>query len=401
MFVALTLTRIDCDAFEMKAAVFHRPKKITCDQVPDPGIENSSDIILKVTSTAICGSDLHIYNGLIPEVHPMIMGHEFMGVVEEVGSQIKHLKRGDRVVIPFPVACGHCYFCEHQLSPHCENSNPNYGPEGGLLTEKGAGLFGYTDLYGGYSGGQAEYVRVPYAHFGPRKIQSSLKDEEVLFLTDIFPTGWSAIDWGELKGGETVVILGAGPVGIMAMKSAWLKGAGRVIAVDSLPYRLERARKSGRAETINFHEVNPIEAVREMTKGYGADLVVDAVGMEAEKTFFEKAANLVHLQMGSINAFKTATSLVRRGGTISVVGVYGTSYDNFPWGQIFDKGIKIRAGQAPVHKYIDELLSLVKEKKVFLDDIITHTLPLSRVAEAYHLFNAKEDNCLKVVLKPH
>lgn len=398
---ALTPTRGACDAFPMKAAVFHRPKKISCDQVPDPKIESASDIILKVTSTAICGSDLHIYNGLIPQVRPMIMGHEFMGVVEETGRGIRHLKRGDRVVVPFPIACGHCTFCEHGLSPHCENSNPNYGPEGGLLTEKGAALFGYTDLYGGYSGGQAQYVRVPYAHFGPRKIQTSMRDEEVLFLTDIFPTGWSAVDWAELKGGETVVVLGSGPVGIMAMKSAWIKGAGRVIAVDRLPYRLERARKSAKAETINFGEVNPIEAVREMTRGYGADVVIDAVGMEAERSFFEKASNIVHLQAGTINAFRTAVSLVRRGGTVSVVGVYGTTYDNFPWGQIFDKGIRIRTGQAPVHRYIDELMALVKEKKVFLDDIITHTLPLSRVAEAYHLFNAKEDNCLKVVLKPH
>ncbi len=385
----------------MKAAVFHRPKKISFDQVPDPRIENSTDIILKVTSTAICGSDLHIYNGLIPQVQPMTMGHEFMGVVMESGSAIRHLKKGDRVVVPFPIACGHCHFCEKQLSTHCENSNPNYGPEGGLLTEKGAGLFGYTDLYGGYSGGQAEYVRVPFSNFGPRKISSYLKDEEVLFLTDIFPTGWSAIDWGDLKGGETVVVLGSGPVGIMAMKAAWIRGAGRVIAVDKLPYRLELARKSAKAETINFQETNPVEAVREMTKGYGADLVVDAVGMEADRTIFEKASDLVHFQMGSINPLRTAASMVSRGGTISVVGVYGSSYDNFPWGQLFEKGIKIRGGQAPVHKYIDELMELVMKKKVFLDDIITHTLPLSRVAEAYHLFNAKEDNCLKVILKPH
>jgi alcohol dehydrogenase len=400
MTLALTLTRSACDPQNMKAAVFHRPKKITCDNVPDPRIEAPSDIILKVTSTAICGSDLHIYNGLIPEVRPMVMGHEFMGEVVETGSEIKHLKKGDRVVVPFPIACGHCYFCEHQLSVHCENSNPNYGPEGGLLTQKGAALFGYTDLYGGYNGGQAQYVRVPYAHFGPRKVKGNLKDEEVLFLTDIFPTGWSAVDWGELKGGETVAVLGSGPVGIMAMKSAWLRGAGRVIAIDHLPYRLDRARKSAKAETINFREVDPIESVREMTKGRGADLVIDAVGMEADRTMLEKASNIVHLQMGTINAFRTAVSMVRRGGTISVVGVYGTSYDNFPWGQIFDKGIKVRAGQAPVHRYIDELMTLVMEKRVFLDDIITHTMPLNRVAEAYHLFNSKEDDCLKVVLRP-
>ena len=385
----------------MKATVFHRPKKISVDNVPDPKLEKNNDILLKVTSTAICGSDLHIYNGLIPQIHPMVMGHEFMGEVEEVGKDIKHLKKGDRVVVPFPIACGHCFFCEHQLSPHCENSNPNYGPEGGLLTQKGAALYGYTDLYGGYSGGQAQYVRVPYANFGPRKIDDSMTDEQVLFLTDIFPTGWAAIDWAEMKGGETVAVFGCGPVGVMAMKAAWLKGASRVIGVDMFNYRLEIAKKSGKAEVINFKENDPVEAIREMTHGRGADVVVDAVGMEANRNFLDKAANLVHLQMGSINALKMCISSVRRGGTIAVVGVYGTSYDNFPWAQMFDKGIKLRGGQAPVHSYIDELLSLVRNKKVFLDDIITHTLPLERAAEAYHLFNAKEDNCMKVILKPH
>lgn len=385
----------------MKAAVFHRPKKISIDHVPDPKIEAPQDIILKVTSTAICGSDLHIYNGLIPQVRPMVMGHEFMGEVVETGKDIKHLKKGDRVVVPFPIACGHCFFCEHQLSPHCENSNPNYGPEGGLLSQKGAALFGYTDLYGGYSGGQAEYIRVPYAHFGPRKIDESLTDEQVLFLTDIFPTGWSGIDWAQMKGGETVAVYGCGPVGVMAMKAAWLKGASRVIGVDMLPYRLEIARKTAKAEVVNFRETDPVEAIRERTQGRGADVVVDAVGMEANRNFLEKAANLVHLQMGTINALKMCISSVRRGGSLSVLGVYGTPYDNFPWAQIFDKGIQLRAGQAPVHTYIDELLKLVKDKKVFLDDILTHTLPLDRAPEAYHLFNSKEDNCMKVILKPH
>lgn len=385
----------------MKALVFHRPKKVTLDTVPDPVIEKNNDIILKVTSTAICGSDLHIYNGLVPQVRPMIMGHEFMGVVEEVGKDIKHLRRGERVVVPFPIACGHCFFCEHQMSTHCENSNPNYGPDGGLLREKGAALFGYTDLYGGYSGGQAEYVRVPYANFGPRKVDDNLQDDQVLFLTDIFPTGWSAIDWANLKGGETVVVFGSGPVGVMAMKAAWVKGAGRVIAVDHLNYRLEVAHKSARAETINFKENDPIELIREMTHGRGADVVVDAVGMEADRSLFDKAAQLVHLEAGTLNALKMAVRAVRRGGTLSVVGVYGTTYDNFPWGQIFDKGLRLIGGQAPVHRYIDELMSLVKEKKVFLDDIISHRLPLEKISEAYHIFNNKEDNCMKVVLKPH
>lgn len=385
----------------MKALVFHRPKKVTLDTVPDPVIEKKNDIILKVTSTAICGSDLHIYNGLIPQVRPMVMGHEFMGVVEETGSDIRHLKRGDRVVVPFPISCGQCFFCEHKMSVHCENSNPNYGPEGGLLREKGAALFGYTDLYGGYNGGQAQYVRVPFANFGPRKVDDNLTDEQVLFLTDIFPTGYSAIDWADMKGGEVVAVFGCGPVGVMAMKSAWLKGASRVIGIDHLNYRLEIARRSGKAEVINFKENDPAEIIREMTNGRGADVVVDAVGMEAERSFFDKAAQLVHLEAGTLNALKMCVRAVRRGGTISVVGVYGTTYDNFPFGQMFDKGIKLIGGQAPVHTHIDYLMSLVKDKKVFLDDIITHKLPLEKIAEAYQMFNNKEDNCMKVILKPH
>jgi len=385
----------------MKALVFHRPKKVTLDTVPDPQIQKNNDVILKVTSTAICGSDLHIYNGLIPQVRPMILGHEFMGIVEEIGSEIRHLKRGDRVVVPFPIACGQCFFCEHKLPGHCENSNPNYGPEGGLLREKGAALFGYTDLYGGYDGGQAEYVRVPFANFGPRKVDDKLKDDEVLFLTDIFPTGYSAIDWADMKGGEVVAVFGCGPVGVMAMKSAWLKGASRVIGIDHLDYRLNVARKSAKAEIINFKENDPAEIIREMTHGRGADVVVDAVGMEAERSILEKAAQLVHLEAGTLNAFKMCVRAVRRGGVISVVGVYGTTYDNFPLGQIFDKGIKVISGQAPVQAHFDTLMGLVKDKKVILDDIISHKFPLDRIAEAYHIFNNKEDKCMKVILKPH
>lgn len=385
----------------MKALVFHRPKKVTLDNVPDPTIKKSNDIILKVTSTAICGSDLHIYNGLIPQVRPMVMGHEFMGVVEEVGPDIRHLKRGDRVVVPFPIACGQCFFCEHKLPGHCENSNPNYGPEGGLLREKGGALFGYTDLYGGYDGGQAEYVRVPYANFGPRKVDDNLKDDEVLFLTDIFPTGYSAIEWADMKGGEVVAVFGCGPVGVMAMKSAWLKGASRVIGIDHLNYRLEIARKSAKAEVINFKENDPAELIREMTGGRGADVVVDAVGMEADRSLLDKAAQLVHLEAGTLNAFKMCVRAARRGGTISVVGVYGTTYDNFPFGQIFDKGLKVIGGQAPAQAHIDHLMTLVKNKKVILDDIISHKFPLEKISEAYQIFNNKEDNCMKVILKPH
>src|SRR5688572_6371624 len=235
----------------MKAAVIHGPGKITCDTVDDPIIKNERDVILKVTATAICGSDLHIYSGGLPQPRPMVLGHEFMGIVEEVGKGVKNLKRGDRVVVPFPIACGTCFFCHHHLPGHCENSNPeHYGPEGGLIKEKGGALFGYTDLYGGYEGGQAQYVRVPYADFGPRKVPDNLTDEQVLFLTDIFPTGYTGVDWGEVQGGETVAIFGAGPVGIMAAKSAWLRGAGQVIIVDTLQYRLDIAEKTASAEGI-------------------------------------------------------------------------------------------------------------------------------------------------------
>lgn len=384
----------------MRALVFHHPKKVSVDNVDDPIIEAKDDVIVKVTSTAICGSDLHIFNGFVPQTRPLIMGHEFMGIIEEVGPAVKNLKKGDRVVVPFPIACGSCYFCSHGLAPHCENSNSNYGPEGGVLKEKGGALFGFTDLYGGYSGGQAEYVRVPYANFGPRKIEDGITDEEVLFLTDIFPTGWSAIDWAQLKGGETVVVFGCGPVGIMAQKAAWLKGAGRVIGVDLLDYRLEIARKTANSETLNLNDTDVVQEIRDRTEGRGADVCVDAVGMEAHRTTWEKVSNNMHLQAGTISVIELCASAVRRGGVISVVGVYASPYSSFPFGQIFDKGVTIKTGQALVQQYIDELLELVKNRKVILNDIITHSLPLEQAPHAYDIFLNKTDNCLKVVLKP-
>ena len=341
----------------MKALVFHKPKDVRVETVDDPIIEENRDIILKITSTAICGSDLHIYNGFFPQSKSMVLGHEFMGIVEDVGSGITNLKKGDRVVVPFPVSCGSCHFCNMKLPNHCENSNPeNYGPEGGLLTGKGGGMFGYTDLYGGYSGGQAEYVRVPYADFGPRIVPESLTDDQALFLTDIFPTGWAAIDWAELKGGETVAVFGCGPVGIMAMKSAWLQGAGRVIAVDTVQYRLDMAAKAANVETINARENDAVEIIRGMTRGYGADVCVDAVGMEADQSLFSKAKNLIQGEVGTMKVLARCFDAVRRGGTVTVVGVYGSPYDNFPLHQWFDKGIKLRGGQALVHNYIDHLI---------------------------------------------
>ncbi|MDX5482739.1 MAG: alcohol dehydrogenase catalytic domain-containing protein, partial [Hymenobacteraceae bacterium] len=238
----------------MRALVFHKINDVSVENVEDPRIEDSRDAIVRVTSTAICGSDLHILDGFVPQMKDMVLGHEFMGIVEEVGPGVKNLKKGDRVVVPFPIACGQCYFCTHQWPTQCENSNPNYGPDGGFMTDKGAALFGYTDLYGGYQGGQAEYARVPFADYGPRVVPDGLTDEQVLFLTDIFPTGWAATDWGRVGGGETVAIFGAGPVGIMAAKSAWLRGAARVVHIDLQPSRLEQAKRSANSATIRSQD---------------------------------------------------------------------------------------------------------------------------------------------------
>ena len=385
----------------MKALVFHRPKHVEVNDVEDPKIEHPEDVIVRVTSTAICGSDLHIYNGFFPPLKDFVLGHEFMGVVEEVGGEVRSVRKGDRVVVPFPIACGQCFFCKKGLHPQCENSNrEKYGPEGGLLDQKGGGLFGYTDLYGGYRGGQAEYVRVPYANTGPRKVPDGAADEEFLFLTDIFPTGYSAIDWAGVNGGETVAVFGCGPVGLMAQKSAWLRGAGRVIGVDIQDYRLVRARETAKSEIVNANIEDAVSAIRDMTGGRGADVCVDAVGMEADRTLVDKLGNVWHAQVGSIKVLKDCFSAVRRGGVVSVVGVYGIPYDAFPLGQIFDKGIRIALGQALVQRYIDDLMKFVQEGKIKLDDIITHRLPLSEAARGYDIFNDKKDNCVKVVLKP-
>lgn len=387
----------------MKAAVIHGPGKITYDTVDDPKLKENDDIILKVTSTAICGSDLHIFSGGIPQPRPMVLGHEFMGIIEEVGNGVTHLKRGDRVIVPFPIACGGCFFCNHDLPGHCENSNPeHYGPEGGVLTEKGGGMFGYTDLYGGYDGGQSQYVRVPYANFGPRVVPDNLTDEQVLFLTDIFPTGYTGIDWGEVKGGETVAIFGAGPVGIMAAKSAWLRGAKLVIVIDTLQYRLDKAIATAHCETVLWNDgaKDVVEQIRALTEGRGADVCVDAVGFEPARGFLDRAKAVINFEKGSVKVLEACMSAVRRGGIVSVLGVYPYLYDNFPVGQFFDKGIIMKGGQAPAHKHIDKLLEYVVSGKVKLDDIITHRLPLSEIAHAYDIFDKKEDGCVKVVLDP-
>lgn len=385
----------------MKAAVYHMPHDVRYETVPDPKILHPRDAIIKVTSTAICGSDLHIYNGLFPQVKPQVLGHEFMGEVVEVGGEVKTIKNGDRVVVPFAIACGHCFFCEHQLPVACEISNPaHYGPHGGLFNEKGGGLFGYTDLYGGYSGGQAEYVRVPFADYGPRKVPPGFKDEEVLFLTDILPTGYTAIEWASLKGGETVAVFGCGPVGLMAQKMAWLKGAARVIAVDVLEYRLQKAREICGSETINNIDGKAADLIIEMTKGRGADVCIEAVGLEADRRFIDRLSAVIHMQRGTMKVAADCMTAVRRGGHVSIMGAYTTNYDNFPLGKCFDKGLSLKTGQALVHNHIDQLMNYIVEGKIKANDIITHRLSLSDVSKAYKIFNNHEEDCVKVVMTP-
>ena len=385
----------------MRAAVFHKIGDISVDNVPDPVIEEPDDIILRVTSTAICGSDLHIYNGFVPQLRDEVLGHEFMGIVEEAGPDVTKIKKGDRVVVPFTIACGQCFFCQQGYHPNCTHTNPeHYGPKGDLLKEKGGGMFGYTDLYGGYNGGQAEFVRVPKANVGPKIIPEGLNDEQVLFLTDIFPTGWSAVKWGKVKPGDHVVIFGSGPVGLMAQKAAWLNGAERVIAIDPLEYRLEKARRVNDVDTLNADEDDLVEKIYEMTEGRGADVAIDAVGMEASRSFLEKAKAVINVEKGTMKVIELCTEAVRRSGIISVVGVYASPYDNFPIHRIFDKGLTMQFGQAQVHLFIDECFQMVQNGSVVLDDIITHRLPLEKASDAYDMFKQKTDDCVKVVLKP-
>lgn len=385
----------------MKALVFHKIGDISVDNVDDPRIEKDDDVIVKVTSTAICGSDLHIYDGFVPQLKDEVLGHEFMGIVEDIGKGVTKLKKGDRIIVPFPIACGHCFFCNHGLTPHCENSNPDmYGPEGNMLNQKGGGIYGYTDLYGGYAGGQAEYVRVRYANFNPLIVPDGIDDEQVLFLTDIFPTGWTAVEWGELQGGETVVIFGSGPVGLMAQKSAWLQGAGRVIAVDVLPYRLQRAKQLNNVEILDGNDDDLIQRIYDMTRGRGADVCIDAVGMEAHRSIGDKLKAVFNAEKGSMEVMDNCFKAVRRGGRVSVLGVYGSNYDNFPVARLFDKGISVRFGQALVQKYIQHLFDLIRSGKVVTNDIISHRLPLTEAVHGYDIFKNKQDDCVKVVLKP-
>jgi S-(hydroxymethyl)glutathione dehydrogenase/alcohol dehydrogenase len=376
----------------MKAITYQGVRDIQVENVDDPKIEKNDDIIVKVTSTTICGSDLHLIRGRIPKLPKgFIIGHEAMGIVEEVGKDVRKVKKGDRVIVPFPIACGHCSYCNHGFWSQCDNSN-DHGEVGAL--------FGYSDLMGGYDGGQAEYLRVPYANVGPRIIPEELTDEQVLFLTDILPTSYWGVENGGVKNGDTVVVLGCGPVGLLAQKWAAYMGADRIIAVDNIGYRLAHAKRFNHVETINFNEYdNTGETIKEITHG-GADVVIDCVGMDGVMSKIEEIETMLMLQGGSKSAIEIASQAVRKCGTVSVVGVYGMRYNNFPFGDFFSRNITLKMGQCPAHAYVDPILKLIQDEKFDATDIITHRMSLTDGKKAYDLFDNRLDNCIKVILKP-
>jgi len=388
----------------MKALCWHGANDVRVDNVPDPTIINPRDAIVKITSTAICGSDLHLYDGFIPTMQSGdIMGHEFMGEVVELGSQVKNLKKGDRVVIPFTISCGSCFFCNRDLWSLCDNSNPNAGLAEKMFGHSPAGLFGYSHLTGGYAGGQAEYARVPFADVGPLKIPDGLSDEQVLFLTDIFPTGYMAAENCDIQPGDTVAVWGCGPVGQFAIRSAFMLGAARVIAIDRVPERLQMAA-AAKAEIINYEEIDAGEAVTEMTGGRGPDSCIDAVGMEAHGTgldaLYDKAKQAVRLESDRPTALRQVILACRKGGTVSIPGVYGGFVDKVPLGAAFNKGLTLKMGQTHVHRYLRPLLDRVQKGEIDPSFVITHRMKLDEAPHAYEIFKQKKDNCIKVVLKP-
>ncbi|HWP42435.1 MAG TPA: zinc-dependent alcohol dehydrogenase [Blastocatellia bacterium] len=379
----------------MKANCWISKQTVRVEEVPDPKILNQRDAIVRITSTAICGSDLHLYNGLIPAMQSGdILGHEFMGEVVEVGREVKNLKVGDRVVVPFPIACGNCWHCQKEMYSLCENSNPN-----AWMAEK---LFGYSHLTGGYAGGQAEYARVPFADVGPIKIENGLSDEKVLFLSDIFPTGYMAAEMCDIEPGDTVAVWGCGPVGLLAIKSAYLLGADRVIAIDRFPYRLEMARDKAGAETINYEEESVLEALKEMTGGRGPDACIDAVGMEAHKPgllgAYDRVKQAMMLETDRPQALREAVLACGNGGTVSVIGVYGGFIDKFPMGAVMNKSLTIKSGQTHVQRYLRPLLERIENGEIDPSFIITHRMRLDDAPEGFELFLNKQDDCVKVVL---
>lgn len=387
----------------MKALTYHSAKDVRVESVPDPVIQDEQDIILRVTATAICGSDLHIYRGKIPNMKAGdVLGHEFMGIVEEVGPAVTRVRKGDRVVVPFTIACGDCFFCNTSLFAACENTNPG---RGAILNKKnvrsGAGLFGYSHLYGGYPGGQAEYVRVPKANVGPLVIPPGLHDEKVLFLSDILPTGYQAVLNGRVGPGSSVAIFGAGPVGLMAAASARLLGAERIFMIDHHPYRLEFAKQTYDVIPINFDDIDdPAEYIIEQTDFRGVDASIDAVGFEAKGSTLETVLTDLKLEGSSGKALRQAIAATRRGGVVSVPGVYAGFIHGFLFGDAFEKGLSFATGQTHAQQHMPKLLEHILEGQLHPEVIITHRLPLQDAVRGYELFAQKQEDCRKVILTP-
>ena len=389
----------------MRALCWHGKEDVRVDTVPDSKIEDPRDVVIRVTSTAICGSDLHLYDGYMPTMEPGdILGHEPMGIVVEVGSAVKKLKKGDRVVVPFTISCGTCWFCKRTEFSLCDTSNPNAEIARKAMGQSPAGLFGFSHMLGGFAGGQAEYLRVPYADVGPIKIESDLPDEKVLFLSDIFPTGYMAAENAGIEPGDTVAIWGAGPVGQFAIRSAWMLGAGRVISIDCVPERMEMARQ-GKAETIDFSKLGVYDTLMEMTQGRGPDRCIDAVGCEAHATgsidaIVDKAKTLVSLATDRAHVLREAIMCCRKGGTLSIPGVYVGLVDKVPIGALMNKGLTVKAGQTHVQRYLAPLLKKIEDKEIDPSFVITHKVKLEEAPKLYKTFRDKKDGCVKVVLTP-
>jgi threonine dehydrogenase-like Zn-dependent dehydrogenase len=388
----------------MKALCWWGKEDVRVENVPDPSIINPRDAIIRITRTAICGSDLHLYDAYIPSLEQGdILGHEFMGEVVEVGRGVTNLKRGDRVVVPFTISCGNCFFCRQKLWSLCDNSNPNAWIMEKMYGYSGSALFGYTHMLGGYAGGQAQYVRVPFADVGPIKVPDGIPDEQVLFLSDIFPTGYMAAENCNIHPGDTVAIWGCGPVGQFAIRSAYLLGAERVIAIDRVPERLRLARE-GRADVINYAEIDDVtETLKEMTGGRGPDSCIDAVGMEAHGGpywFADEAKQALRLQTDRAMVLREVIQACRKGGTVSIPGVYGGFIDKMPWGAAFGKGLTFRMGQTHMHNYLQPLLERIQRGEIDPSFLITHRASLQDAPELYKIFRDKQDECIKVVLDP-
>lgn len=389
----------------MKALTWHGKSDIRCESVPDPQILHDRDAIIRVTACAICGSDLHIYDGVIPSMESGdVVGHEAMGEVVEVGRGNSKLKVGDRVVVPFTISCGECFFCKRGFYSGCERSNPNQNAARKLWGNSPGGLFGYSHLLGGFPGGQAEYLRVPYADVGPIKVPAGLDDEQVLFLSDIFPTGYMAAEFCDIEPGDTIAIWGCGPVGQMAIRSAFLLGAERVIAIDTVPERLELARQGG-AVTLDFMEQDIYDRIMEYTRGRGADACIDAVGTEAETmasadSMLDRAKVALFMGTDRPHVLRQAIHCCRNFGTVSIVGVYGGFLDKIPMGSAINRGLKFRMAQTPVQHYLPMLLDRIEKGEIDPSFVITHRASLEEGPDLYKTFRDKKDGCIKVVLKP-